>query len=98
MPNEKALTFAGALQAFDCRRAESGLGCVTMTRLFFILLAALFLSGCGIKGSLATPAPILSKSTPVESVEVETEESVEDEDDGPFYGPDFKDPLTGERN
>jgi predicted small lipoprotein YifL len=82
--------------AFDCEADKAGVGCFGMTRLFTLLLATLFLSACGIKGSLATPAPILSKGDPVETVEAteETDETLEE--DEPFYGPDFKDPINGD--
>ena len=65
-----------------------------------LLILALFLSGCGIKGDLATPAPLFGGPTKdVVDADPLTPELEPDgeEDPEPFYGPDFEDPVTGER-
>ena len=73
-----------------------------MTRL---ILLALLLTGCGIKGDLATPAPLFGGDRAPETVDKDvvdadplTPELEEDgeEDPEPFYGPDFEDPVTGD--
>ena len=69
-----------------------------MTRILTLILLTFFVSGCGIKGGLATPAPLFSKGEPVDNAKVETDDdSLEDEEE-PFYGPEFEDPLTGARD
>ena len=71
-----------------------------MTR-FLLILAALLVSGivsgCGIKGSLATPAPVFGGERPVLDAPPLASDVEEDgeEDPEPFYGPDFEDPLNG---
>ena len=72
-----------------------------MTRL--LLLSALLLSGCGIKGDLATPRPLFGGESVKDEVDADPltpeleEDGEEDPSLDPFYGPDFEDPITGER-
>lgn len=67
-----------------------------MTRTLPLAVLALLLSGCGVKGSLATPPPVFggSEAAPLRTDVPET--LIEDEDDGPFYGPDFEDDFDGD--
>ena len=67
-----------------------------MTRTLLLLASAALLSACGVKGSLATPAPVFggSKATPLPTAAPEP--LLEDEDEGPFYGPDFEDDFDGD--
>ncbi len=64
---------------------------------FFLAIAALALSGCGIKGDLATPAPLWGEAEQADAelsddvIDAETlEDDVFDEDD-PEYGIDVAD-------
>ena len=71
-----------------------------MTRLLLILAALLvsgFVSGCGIKGDLVTPAPVFGAEAPVLDTPPLASGVEEDgeEDPEPFYGPDFQDTLNG---
>jgi len=66
-----------------------------MTR-SLLILAALLLSACGIKGDLVPADPVFGESpvlaTPPLAADVEEDGA---EDPEPFYGPDFEDPITG---
>ena len=72
-----------------------------MTRL--LLLSALWLSGCGIKGDLATPPRVFGDKSAKDVVDADPltpeleEDGEEDPLPEPFYGPEFEDPITGER-
>ena len=74
-----------------------------MTRLFSLLLLSALLSGCGIKGSLATPEPLFGSQAPKDVVDADplvpelAEDGEESPEEEPFYGPDFDDPLSGDR-